>query len=287
MAAGAAEREKVMNQYEAKQEARRQRLEAAAARAEAKANAAFRRGDLREEVSGIPMGQPILVGHHSERRHRNAIKRAQRAMRAGIEASERAKQLSQRAAAVGSGGISADDPDAPAKLRDKLAALEKSQANMKLANATIRKHAKSGLAAQVAALVELGYSERHATALVEPDVLGRVGFPDYALTNNNANIRRVMQRLAEVERQAQRIEAVGDAEPTDEKHGDITLRRNLQENRLQLIFPGKPSAAARETLKRHGFRWAPSAGAWQRQLTGSAEFSAAQVLKALAQQVAA
>lgn len=27
-------------------------------------------------TAGIPLGQPILVGHHSERRHRNALARA-------------------------------------------------------------------------------------------------------------------------------------------------------------------------------------------------------------------
>ncbi|MGD9101019.1 MAG: DUF3560 domain-containing protein, partial [Anaerolineae bacterium] len=31
----------------------------------------------RDAVEGIPLGQPILVGHHSERRHRRALERAQ------------------------------------------------------------------------------------------------------------------------------------------------------------------------------------------------------------------
>lgn len=74
-----------MNHYERKQEARRERLLAAAERAEAQSEAAYKRADLREEASGIPFGQPILVGHHSERRHRAAIKRADNAMRASIE----------------------------------------------------------------------------------------------------------------------------------------------------------------------------------------------------------
>ena len=33
-----------------------------------------------DAVGGIPLGQPILVGHHSEKRHRATIARAQRAM---------------------------------------------------------------------------------------------------------------------------------------------------------------------------------------------------------------
>lgn len=43
---------------------------------------AAKRSDERDRashaaVAGIPLGQPILVGHHSEQAHRNAIKRAQ------------------------------------------------------------------------------------------------------------------------------------------------------------------------------------------------------------------
>ena len=37
-------------------------------------------------------------------------------------------------------------------------------------------------------------------------------------------------------------------------------------DRIQLIFAGKPDEATRAILKRRGFRWAPSHGAWQRHL---------------------
>src|SRR3546814_12509293 len=57
------------NTYEAKQEARLERLLAAADKAEARANQAYRRADLREEASSIVLGKAILVGHHTERRH--------------------------------------------------------------------------------------------------------------------------------------------------------------------------------------------------------------------------
>lgn len=45
-----------------------------------------------------PMGEPIKVGHHSERRHRSAIARADAAMRRSIEADQAAKLASERAA---------------------------------------------------------------------------------------------------------------------------------------------------------------------------------------------
>ena len=265
-----------MNHYEAKQEARRERLERAADRADAQAAASFRRGDLREEVSGIPLGQPILVGHHSERRHRKAIERANNAMRAGIEASKRADELRAKAASVGEGGVSSDDPEAIEKLRAQLDTLERRQAFMKQANAAIRKHAAAGRDAQIAALNALVIAPESAAKLLEPNCFGQVGFPDFTLKNNNANIRRVRQRIADLERRAQVTPSA------DEVRGDVIVRRNADENRLQLIFDGKPSPEIRAALKARGFRWSPTNSAWQRQLNNSAEFAAQCVLREIA-----
>lgn len=50
----------------------------------ASAQAAYER--FRAELDVIPPGQPILVGHHSERRHRAALARADRAMARSVEA---------------------------------------------------------------------------------------------------------------------------------------------------------------------------------------------------------
>lgn len=80
-----------------KAEARAERMETHAENAERRSNAAFERADLREEKSGIPFGQPILVGHHSEGKHRRAIERADNAMRKSIEESDKAKYFTGRA----------------------------------------------------------------------------------------------------------------------------------------------------------------------------------------------
>jgi len=42
-------------------------------------------------------------------------------------------------------------------------------------------------------------------------------------------------------------------------------------DRLQMVFPAKPEPATIALLKSRGFKWAPSAGAWQRQLTDNAK----------------
>lgn len=160
-------------------------------------------------------------------------------------------------------GISSDRGDAADLLREKLAKLEADQAHMKAANKIIRKH-KSPTPEALAALAEIGISEAHAGQLFKPDFCGRVGYPDYALQNNNANIRRVRQRIAEVETRAQ-------DETTERESGGVRIVDDVEANRLRLYFPSKPDAEVRALLKQNGFKWSPKAGAWQRMRGPSAE----------------
>jgi len=90
-------------QMEAKAEkagARQERLETAAEKASAEATRRF--NTVHQIGDMIPMGQPVLVGHHSEGRHRAAIKRMDTNMSKGVEASKLAGELEHRAAAAGS-----------------------------------------------------------------------------------------------------------------------------------------------------------------------------------------
>lgn len=175
---------------------------------------------------------------------------------------------------VGTGGISSDDPQAVEKLEAKLAALEKHQEMMKAANAAIR---MKDPAKGDAKLAELGYTPEDIAKLREPDFCGRIGYPAYAPQNNNANIRRIRGRIAELKK---RTESTPEGWEFD--GGRVVV--NTTENRLQVIFDGKPDADVRTELKGEGFRWAPSQGAWQRQLTDNA-MRAARRLKCIAPQV--
>jgi hypothetical protein len=102
-------------------------------------------------------------------------------------------------------------------------------------------------------------------------------FPSYALTNNNANIRRIKDRIAELERNATR-----ETKQVERADG-IRVVENAADNRLQIFFPGKPAAEIRATLKSSGFKWAPSVGAWQRQLNNNARWAAERVLNSIPQ----
>lgn len=73
------------------------RLNEYANSAEKRSDEAFKQSDLSEDATGIPFGQPILVGHHSERRHRKVIERAENAMRKSIAESEKAEEYRRRA----------------------------------------------------------------------------------------------------------------------------------------------------------------------------------------------
>lgn len=175
---------------------------------------------------------------------------------------------------VGTGGISSDDPQAVEKLEAKLAALEKHQEMMKAANAAIR---MKDPAKGDAKLAELGYTPEDIAKLREPDFCGRIGYPAYLLQNNNANIRRIRGRIEELKKRTENT-----PEGWEFDGGRVVV--NTTENRLQIIFDGKPDADIRTELKGEGFRWAPSQGAWQRQLTDNA-MRAARRLKCIAPQV--
>ena len=259
-----------MNTYEARQEARRQRYLARADKARDEAKAAHDRAH--EMASVIPFGQPILVGHHSEKRDRNYRGRIHDTFGRAFAAMEKAKHFEEKAAGVGYGGISSDDPDAIHKLRAKLEGMERSHALMKSVNQAIRRNKTPE--SRIAALMSLGLTETTAKALLTPDCMGQVGFAAYSLSNSNANMRRIRERITALEKAATRQAKKEDCE-------GYIYKEDPEENRVMFIFDGKPSQDIRQILKRHAFKWSPSRGAWVRKTTSAALYAAKEVKAAL------
>lgn len=174
--------------------------------------------------------------------------------------------------------IMSGDADALDKLRAKLASLERTQELMKTCNKIVRSKEFKALDydAQVNRLQEVtGWKAGTIHEILKP-YMGSIGFQSFTLTNNNANIKRVRDRIAQLEKLATK-------EATSQERPDgITIERDPEAVRIRLIFPGKPDAATRALLKSNGFRWAPSVGAWQRQLNSNGEYAAKRVLAALA-----
>jgi hypothetical protein len=129
---------------------------------------------------------------------------------------------------------------------------------MKRANQLIRKADREGLS-------DLGFSKETIEKLLHADCCGRIGFPNHALANNSANIRRLEKRLADLQK-SQIAE--------EEFPGGVRLVDNVEDNRLQIFFPEIPSEAIRRELKSNGFRWSPTLGAWQRHRNNRATYLA-------------
>lgn len=165
--------------------------------------------------------------------------------------------------------ISSDDPEAVKKLRDKLAKLEQQRELMKEANKIVRdKHLTDQ--EKIAKLEEIGLSA-WAGKILKPDFMGRTGFQDYHFHNIGQEIRRLKERIAELEKRV------------TEETGEIPFEGgrivdNVDANRVQIFFDEKPDENLRAELKRHGFRWAPSAGAWQRQRSEQALYWARRIV---------
>ena len=249
--------------YAERLEARKERYRETAQRLRDKSSTEFEQS-LRA-IEQIPMGQPILVGHHSERRHRRDLERSDNAMRRSIEASEKAKHYERRAKTAGR-SISSDDEEAVTKLEQKLAKLEANQAYMKKLNGEFRSGGIDALSCTEETKEKL---RRSMNLTLTPDT---VPFPPYALQNNNANIRSAQKRIEE-------LKAAAEREPAPDVEGDgFVLRENVGENRVQFLFDTKPPKDTCAFLRRNGFVFSRRNMAWQRQLNNAGLYAAQQVL---------
>lgn len=266
-----------MNRYEQKQADRADRLRERARKQQRESEGRLKAAH--DSISGIPPGQPILIGHHSEKRHRAALARHDVNMRKGLDAGDYARHLNSRAAGIehrletGSGPISSDDPDAPAKLTVKIRELEELHAAKKAANAAVRKAKKAAGDVDHRELIRELLEAGTLTPALAGDLVSSARafpwLPQFDLGLSAKNLKRYRDRLEELERAAE----VGVAPDPIEGDG-YEILENGEENRVQIVFPGKPAADVRARLRMLGFRWARSQGAWQRQLNGAGRAAA-------------
>jgi hypothetical protein len=213
-----------------------------------------------------PPDQPILIGHHSEKRHRNALKKADAAMRKAIELWKEAKETERLAQSAASNvAIRGTDADAVELLTLKKAELEREREWRKALNevwrATGRPRADDG-DAWTRIAESLGVS-RTALAEVRGVMLARGAtnrppFESWDLQNLGANIRRIAKRIEEVES----AQTTG-ARP-ERRIGDVSVRDNPDYDTVELHFRGKPVPEVITLLRSHGFRWIHIARCWSR-----------------------
>lgn len=236
-----------------KKQNRIDRFKELAWKAEQKSQAAFERSS--KMVEGIPAGQPILVGHHSEKRHRSVLERSWNAVEQSVKEQEKAEYYRRKAeAAENNNAIYTEDEDSVKRLEEKIAAHEKLQLSMKDRNKIVRKKITDD--EKVAELVKTGMKESVARALLVPDFCGRIGYPICTLTNNNAVIRNAKKRLEQVKQ----------LKAQERKEYDVNgahIVENPQENRFQIYFRKKPAENIRQSLHHAGYRYSYENGCWQ------------------------
>lgn len=218
-------------------------------------------------ASVIPLGQPILVGHHSEKSDRNYRNKIHNTFGKSFQAEEKANYYREKAETIKSNtSIFSDDPQALEKLRKQLDNLQASQEFMKDANRCLKKNDKDSF-------LKLRFgTEKLWEELSTPDYLNRIGFAHYSLSNNNANINRIKKRIEEMEKLASR-------KPQAVVFPGGQLRENQQAGRIQFIFDQKPGDVIRKMLKKHGFKWSPTENAWQRHYNANGIWAAKQALQ--------
>lgn len=157
-----------------------------------------------------------------------------------------------------------------ADLKRRLANAQKTQEIYKQANVILRR--KGTDAQKIERLMgEMGVTRETAENLLKPGVFGHVGIPPFQLSNNLAEIKRLEERV--------RVEEIRSAVRRAEypfPGGTVIYAPDAE--RLQIKFDGRPDSDMIGRLKRAAFKWAPSVGMWQRQLTGNAVYATRQLL---------
>lgn len=190
-------------------------------------------------VEGIPLGQPNIAGRPALP---NLRAKSIGAFERGVEASDKAGYYAGRAEAAESNtAISSDDPNAIVKLREKLAGLEAQRETTKASNKERKK-------------------------------AGKEQNPSWMLSNLGATIRNTKERIAQLEE----LENMP-AEIIRFEGGEIIS--DADSNRVQIIFDERQDEAMTDKLKRYGFHWAPSEGAWQRLRNPNALYAAKRACK--------
>ena len=208
----------------------------------------------------------MIAGPAGMGKYKRRNEKADRAFRSKVESMSeympKAIARAKKAIRPETSAIRTDTPDALNLAKKKLDDLVKDQERMKAINKIIR----SGKNVKERLMSEFNYKSAQVDELLEPDFGGRIGFPNYMLTNNNANIRRMQERLKELESVSKEIDREFSFEG-----GKVVV--DTDDMRIRIIYDSIPSKEAREKLKGRGFKWSPSNSAWQRQLTDNAKYA--------------
>lgn len=115
-----------------------------------------------------------------------------------------------------------------------------------------------------------------------PNKIARKESAFNSLFNEFKTINKIKEDIKNEPFKVKRNETKGVAVQSDRYESKyFKVIQNEQENRLQLKFDGKPDEETRSLLKKNGYKFSPSRGVWQRQLTNNARYSVRLINEAL------
>jgi len=204
-------------------------------------------------MDNIPLGQPILVGHHSETHARRDANRIDSSMRRGVEESEKAKHHIIKAAGLSeqlNRSIFSDDTDVTEQLEERIAEREAKAAAMVAMNKAWR--SAKGDVARFAALagIDESQAQRIADRIAQAYSWEKQPYPGWELSNLRGRIRADKERMTTVKAQQARSEQA-------EANGGVIIEGT---DYVRVTFAEKPEYDIITALKSAGFTW--SRGSW-------------------------
>ncbi len=216
-----------------------------AGKAQARSAAAFDSAGKMAEA--IPFGQPILIGHHSEKRDRAYRGRIHGKMDRGLAEHRKAEHHESKARGLAIAlerSIFDDDPDAIERLQEKIDGLEAACARALAANKAWKRGGREAVAAE--------FGENLATAAATTMAPGYSWLKSpFGNTHNRAEIRRCKLRIELIKKQRARAEQA-------EASGGLSLVES--HGWAVVTFAEKPDRGTLNELREAGFRWGK--GSW-------------------------
>ena len=158
------------------------------------------------------------------------------------------------------------------RYRAELAAMQKNHELMKEGNKRIKAAKKSG--EDISEYLKTTFN-------IQPHMIEWTMKWGFGLTNNNANMKRVEQRIKELEKK----ESMKNENPiTTYTFDGGKLIINYEIDRLQVMFDTRPTSQELNAWKDKGlnsYNWSPSNNAWQRKITPNAIWSVKRMLPQL------
>lgn len=238
---------------------RRERLEAKLVKRAEWADKANKRAEQRWEASRravehIPLGQPILVGHHSEARHRRDLERSRNNAFKACEEHDLARHHAAKADGLErqlETCIFHDDDNAVSQLEQKLAGLQARRERLRELNKRIRAAVKAGM--PDGWLSQLGATEDEIKEIQSnARCWGSPMWGSYKFSNLGGQIKQVQSRIEDVKRRAERTARA-------EAAGGVCIAETA-EGWAQVTFAERPERSIIQALKEARFHF--SGGSW-------------------------